>query len=469
MSASLATMVYIGAAILFILSLGGLANPETARRGNLLGIAGMTLAVLATVLGPRVTAAGIPWIVGAMVAGGSIGLYAARKVQMTQMPELVALMHSLVGLAACLVGFASYVDTSIVFAGAEKSIHEMEIYIGVLIGAVTFSGSVIAFGKLSGKISGKPLLLPARHWLNLAGLLVVIGFGYEFLRAPDIAAGLTPLLVMTVIALLFGVHMVMAIGGADMPVVVSMLNSYSGWAAAATGFMLANDLLIVTGALVGSSGAILSYIMCRAMNRNFLGVIAGGFGTGEGAAPAAGGAQPVGEVTPVSAVETAELLRAAKNVIIIPGYGMAVAQAQHTVYEITKWLREQGVNVRFGIHPVAGRMPGHMNVLLAEAKVPYDVVFEMDEINDDFPATDVAMVIGANDIVNPAAEDDPASPIAGMPVLQAWKAKTSIVMKRSMASGYAGVDNPLFYKENNRMLFGDAKKMLDEVLGALKG
>ncbi len=403
-----------------------------------------------------------------MLLGGSIGLYAARKVQMTQMPELVALMHSLVGLAACLVGFASYVDTSIEFTGAEKAIHEIEIYIGILIGAVTFSGSVIAFGKLSGKIGGKPLLLPARHWLNLAGLLVVIYFGYAFLQVPDIAAGMTPLIVMTVIALLFGIHMVMAIGGADMPVVVSMLNSYSGWAAAATGFMLSNDLLIVTGALVGSSGAILSYIMCRAMNRNFISVIAGGFGTGEGAAPAAAGGQPAGEVTPVSAVETAELLGSAKSVIIVPGYGMAVAQAQHTVFEITKFLREKGVNVRFGIHPVAGRMPGHMNVLLAEAKVPYDIVLEMDEINDDFPDTDVVMVIGANDIVNPGAEDDPGSPIAGMPVLQVWKAKTSIVMKRSMASGYAGVDNPLFYKENNRMLFGDAKKMLDEVLTALK-
>ena len=468
MSASLVAVAYVGATILFILSLGGLANPETARRGNFYGVIGMIIAVLATVFGPRVTLAGMPWIIGAMLVGGTIGLYAARKVQMTQMPELIALMHSLVGLAACLVGFASYVDTSIEFTGAEKSIHEIEIYIGILIGAITFSGSVIAFGKLAGKIGGKPLLLPARHWINLTGLLVVIWFGYTFLQAPDIGAGMTPLLVMTVVALLFGIHMVMAIGGADMPVVVSMLNSYSGWAAAATGFMLSNDLLIVTGALVGSSGAILSFIMCRAMNRNFLSVIAGGFGTGEGAAPA-GGAQPAGEVTPISAVETAELLRDAKSVIIIPGYGMAVAQAQHTVYEITKFLREKGINVRFGIHPVAGRMPGHMNVLLAEAKVPYDIVLEMDEINDDFPATDVVMVIGANDIVNPGAEDDPASPISGMPVLQAWKARISIVMKRSMASGYAGVDNPLFYKENNRMLFGDAKKMLDEVLSALKG
>ncbi|MDD5296626.1 MAG: Re/Si-specific NAD(P)(+) transhydrogenase subunit beta [Rhodocyclaceae bacterium] len=469
MSASLATVSYIGATILFILSLGGLSNPETSRRGNLYGMIGMTIAVLATVFGPRVAAAGIPWIIGAMVVGGSVGLYAARTVKMTQMPELVALMHSLVGLAACLVGFASYIDTSLVLTGAEKSIHEIEIYVGILIGAVTFSGSLIAFGKLNGKIGGKPLLLPARHWLNLAGLLVVIWFGREFLNAHAISDGMLPLMVMTAIALLFGIHMVMAIGGADMPVVVSMLNSYSGWAAAATGFMLSNDLLIVVGALVGSSGAILSYIMCRAMNRNFISVIAGGFGTG-GGAPAKKGdaAQPAGEVVPISSTETAELLKDAKNVIIVPGYGMAVAQAQHTVYEITKCLREKGVNIRFGIHPVAGRMPGHMNVLLAEAKVPYDIVMEMDELNDDFPQTDVAIVIGANDIVNPAAQDDPTSPIAGMPVLEVWKAKTSIVMKRSMASGYAGVDNPLFYKENNRMLFGDAKKMLDEVLVALK-
>ena len=472
MTSSLATVAYIGAAILFILSLGGLSNPETSRRGNLYGVIGMALAVFATILGPRVATAGIPWIVGALLIGGSVGLYAAKTVKMTQMPELVALMHSLVGLAACLVGFASYVDTSVQYTGAEKAIHEVEIYVGILIGAVTFSGSLIAFGKLNGKIGGKPLLLPARHWLNLIGLLVVVWFGREFVNAHDVQSGMTPLIVMTVIALLFGIHMVMAIGGADMPVVVSMLNSYSGWAAAATGFMLSNDLLIVTGALVGSSGAILSYIMCNAMNRNFISVIAGGFGSGAGKpAPKADGAaaEPQGEVVPVSATETAELLRDAKSVIIVPGYGMAVAQAQHTVNEITKTLRDRGVTVRFGIHPVAGRMPGHMNVLLAEAKVPYDIVLEMDEINDDFPDTDVAMVIGANDIVNPAAQDDPTSPIAGMPVLEVWKARTSIVMKRSMASGYAGVDNPLFYKENNRMLFGDAKKMLDEVLVALKG
>jgi NAD(P) transhydrogenase subunit beta len=469
MSASLATVSYLGATILFILCLGGLSNQETARRGNFYGVIGMTIAVLATVFGPRVATMGLPWIIGAMIIGAAIGLYLARVVKMTQMPELVAFMHSLVGLAACLVGFASYIDTSIAFTGAEKAIHEIEIYVGILIGAVTFSGSVIAFGKLSGKIGGKPMLLPGRHFINLIGLLLVLYFGYAFLQAETVAAGMTPLIVMTVIALLFGIHMVTAIGGADMPVVVSMLNSYSGWAAAATGFMLSNDLLIVTGALVGSSGAILSYIMCSAMNRNFFSVIAGGFGSDGGKPKAASGeAQPVGEVTPVSATETAEMLREAKSVIIVPGYGMAVAQAQHTVFEITSFLRGKGVNVRFAIHPVAGRMPGHMNVLLAEAKVPYDIVMEMDEINEDFPETDVVMVIGANDIVNPAAQEDPASPIAGMPVLEVWKARTSIVMKRSMASGYAGVDNPLFYKDNNRMLFGDAKKMLDEVLGALK-
>ena len=468
MSASLATVSYIGATILFILSLGGLSNQETALRGNLYGMIGMAIAVLATVFGPQVSTAGIPWIIAAMVIGGAIGMYAARTVQMTQMPELVALMHSMVGLAAMLVGFATYIDPEATKAvsGAAKSIHEMEIYVGILIGAVTFSGSIIAFGKLSGRIGGNPLLLPGRHWMNLLGLLVVIYFGNAFMQE---GATMTPLLVMTAIALLFGIHMVMAIGGADMPVVVSMLNSYSGWAAAATGFMLSNDLLIVTGALVGSSGAILSYIMCKAMARSFISVIAGGFGTAAAAPkPAGGGAQPAGEVISVNAAETAELMREAKSMVIVPGYGMAVAQAQHTVYEITKLLRERGVNVRFGIHPVAGRMPGHMNVLLAEAKVPYDIVFEMDELNDDFPKTDLVMVIGANDIVNPGAQDDPSSPIAGMPVLEVWKAKTSIVMKRSMASGYAGVDNPLFYKDNNRMLFGDAKKMLEEVLGHLK-
>ncbi|HEX4883860.1 MAG TPA: Re/Si-specific NAD(P)(+) transhydrogenase subunit beta [Casimicrobiaceae bacterium] len=471
MTAGLSTVSYLAAAILFILCLGGLSNQETSRRGNLYGIVGMAIAVLATIFGPQVSAGGLPFIVGAMAVGAAIGLYAARIVKMTQMPELVALMHSLVGLAAMLVGYANFIDpaVSVRLTPAERAIHEIEMYVGVLIGAVTFSGSVIAFGKLSGRISGKPVLLPGRHWLNLAGLLLVLWFGYRFVGAHGVADGMLPMIVMTIVALAFGVHMVMAIGGADMPVVVSMLNSYSGWAAAATGFMLSNDLLIVTGALVGSSGAILSYIMCAAMNRNFISVIAGGFGTDGGSpAPAGGAAQPAGEVNPISAEDTAELLREAKSVIIVPGYGMAVAQAQHTVNEITQALRSRGVNVRFGIHPVAGRMPGHMNVLLAEAKVPYDIVFEMDELNADFPDTDVAIVIGANDIVNPAAQEDPTSPIAGMPVLEVWKAKTSIVMKRSMASGYAGVDNPLFYKDNNRMLFGDAKKMLDEVLVALK-
>ena len=477
MSSSIVTVAYIGATILFILSLGGLSNPETAKRGNWYGIVGMAIAVIATVFGwrvfgngeiPIVVGAGFVFILLAMVIGGAVGLYAARTVQMTQMPELVAIMHSLVGFAACAIGFASYIDTSTVFAThAEHTIHLVEIYVGILIGAVTFTGSVIAFGKLSGRIDGKPLLLPARHWINLAGLILVIIFGKFFLGAETIAGGMFPLIVMTLISLAFGVHMVMAIGGADMPVVISMLNSYSGWAAAATGFMLSNDLLIVVGALVGSSGAILSYIMCRAMNRNFISVIAGGFGTTSTSSSSAAAA-PAGDVKSISAAETADMLSEAKSVIIVPGYGMAVAQAQHAVFEMTKLLRDKGVNVRFGIHPVAGRMPGHMNVLLAEAKVPYDIVCEMDELNDDFPATDVAMVIGANDIVNPAAQDDPGSPIAGMPVLEVWKAKNSIVMKRSMASGYAGIDNPLFYKDNNLMLFGDAKKMLDEVVATLK-
>jgi len=464
MSEGLVSVAYLVATLLFVLSLGGLSHPETARRGNVLGILGMALAILATVLGPRVTSY-LPIGIGVLVGGG-IGVAAAHRVRMTEMPELVALMHSLVGLAAVLVGFAHYLDPAPGFVGAAKTLHEIEIYVGVFVGSVTFSGSVIAFGKLSGKLGGKPLLLPARHGLNLALLIAVVATGKWFLSSAN-SAGLVPLLVMTGLALVLGIHLVLAIGGADMPVVVSMLNSYSGWAAAATGFMLENDLLIVTGALVGSSGAILSYIMCRAMNRHFVSVIAGGFGTGAGTAPAVA-AGAVGEVHPITPAETAEILRHATQVVIVPGYGMAVAQAQHTVSEIAQWLRACGVQVRFAIHPVAGRMPGHMNVLLAEARVPYDIVLEMDEINADFPATEVAIVIGANDIVNPGAQDDPASPIAGMPVLEVWKAKVSIVMKRSMASGYAGVDNPLFYRENNRMLFGDAKKMLDETLKHLQ-
>ena len=465
MPEGLVTIAYIGGTILFILSLGGLSNPETARRGNMFGIIGMAIAIIATIIGKVTGSFGVLGI--AMLAGGIIGALLAAKVKMTEMPELVAMLHSFVGLAAVLVGYANYIDPNIHLAGAEKSVHDVETYLGVLIGAVTFSGSIIAFGKLSGKIGGKPLLLPARHWLNLIALVIVIFFAVSFVRAEDSAAGLFPLIVMTVIALFFGIHMVMAIGGADMPVVVSMLNSYSGWAAAATGFMLSNDLLIVTGALVGSSGAILSYIMCRAMNRKFLSVIAGGFGTGTSTASSA--ATTGGEVVSVSAEETAELLRNSQEVVIVPGYGMAVAQAQHAGSDIAKLLRDKDVKVRFAIHPVAGRMPGHMNVLLAEAKVPYDIVMEMEEINHDFPDTDVVVVIGANDIVNPAAQEDPGSPIAGMPVLEVWKAKTSIVLKRSMASGYAGVDNPLFYKENNRMLFGDAKSTVDAVLKALKG
>ncbi len=463
-NAGIVTVSYIAATVLFILALGGLSHPETARRGNWFGIVGMAIALLATVLG--VVTQHYALLVGALLIGGTIGLVLARRVQMTQMPELVAVLHSLVGLAAVAVGFANFMDPDKHFVGIELTIHDIETYLGILIGALTFSGSVIAFGKLSGRISGNPLLLPARHWLNLLLLLGAIWFGREFVLQSAAGSGMTPLIIMTIISLLFGIHMVMAIGGADMPVVVSMLNSYSGWAASATGFMLSNDLLIVTGALVGSSGAILSYIMCRAMNRKFLAVIAGGFGTGGGSA-AAGSGEDQGEVVPIDAQETAALLAGSKEVMIVPGYGMAVAQAQHTVFEITRVLREKGVNVRFGIHPVAGRMPGHMNVLLAEARVPYDIVFEMDEINDDFPDVDVSVIIGANDIVNPSAQEEPDSPIAGMPVLEVWKGATSIVLKRSMATGYAGVQNPLFFKENTRMLFGDAKETLDEVLKTL--
>ncbi len=459
MSQGIVTASYIGATILFIMALGGLSHPETSRRGNLYGITGMALALLVTIA--NVTA---NWgiLVGGLLIGGTIGLILARRVQMTEMPELVAILHSLVGLAAVLVGFANFMDPTVHFEDSgEQKIHDIETYLGILIGAVTFSGSVIAFGKLSGKMSGNPILLPARHWLNLGLLLTTIWVGKMFVEQSAAGSGLIPLLIMTGIALLFGIHMVVSIGGADMPVVISMLNSYSGWAAAATGFMLNNDLLIVTGALVGSSGAILSYIMCRAMNRKFLSVIAGGFGTTTGASTADAGEQ--GEVVALDAPEVANLLADSKEVMIVPGYGMAVAQAQHIVCEITKALKAKKVNVRFGIHPVAGRMPGHMNVLLAEAKVPYDIVYEMDEINDDFPNIDVSIVVGANDIVNPSAQTDPDSPISGMPVLEVWKSKTTIVLKRSMATGYAGVQNPLFFKENTRMLFGDAKSSLDAV------
>ena len=465
MTIGMVQAAYIIATILFILALGGLSNQETARRGNLYGMAGMGIALAATVFG-IVDGNYILLILG-LGAGAAIGIKLARTVQMTQMPELVAILHSLVGLAAVFVGYATFLDPSAKFYGVEKTIHDIEIYVGVLIGALTFSGSVIAFGKLSGRIGGNPVLLPARHWLNLGLGLIAIWLGTLFVEGSAAGGGFFPLFLMTIIALAFGVHMVVAIGGADMPVVVSMLNSYSGWAASATGFMLSNDLLIVTGALVGSSGAILSYIMCRAMNRKFLNVIAGGFGTTTGGG-GGGEAGEQGEVVAVQAEEVSEMLAGAKNVVIVPGYGMAVAQAQHTVNEITRTLRDKGVNVRFAIHPVAGRMPGHMNVLLAEARVPYDIVLEMDEINDDFPETDVSVVIGANDIVNPSAQDEPDSPIAGMPVLEVWKGSTTIVLKRSMATGYAGVQNPLFFKDNTRMLFGDAKQTLDEVLRALQ-
>ena len=466
MSEGIITVSYIAATILFILALSGLSHQETSRRGNTYGMIGMAIAIVATVSAPGVTS--YMEISIAMLIGGIIGYMLAMKVEMTQMPELVAILHSLVGMAAVLIGYATFMDPNAHFpTPIEKTIHEIEIYIGVLIGAITFSGSVIAFGKLSGKIGGSPLMLPARHWLNLGLLIGSIYFGYQFVHQAEIGGNpMLPLMIMTGIALVFGVHMVMAIGGADMPVVVSMLNSYSGWAAAATGFMLSNDLLIVTGALVGSSGAILSYIMCRAMNRNFISVIAGGFGTGSGTAVVSADGEQ-GEVIAVETEEVVSLLKEAKEVMIIPGYGMAVAQAQHIVNEITKTLRDKKTNVRFGIHPVAGRMPGHMNVLLAEARVPYDIVFEMDEVNEDFPDVDVTMVIGANDIVNPSALTDPNSPIAGMPVLECWKGETTIVLKRGMATGYAGVENPLFFLENTRMYFGDAKESLEAVLKQL--
>lgn len=459
MSDNLLTVAYIVASAFFILSLSGLSNPETARRGNLFGIIGMSIAFVATAVF-KVNDYGI--LIAVIIPAVVIGALLASRVAMTSMPELVAILHSFVGLAAVLVGFGSYLQPNDL-KGTEATIHEIEIFVGVFIGAITFTGSIIAFGKLKAIISSKPLMLPARHILNLIMVLVSIYLGYLFIHNPN---GMTPLLIMTAIAGVLGVHLVAAIGGGDMPVVVSMLNSYSGWAAAAAGFMLANDLLIVTGALVGSSGAILSAIMCKAMNRSFFSVIMGGFGTTGGTTPAEG-QLPEGEITPISVEETVHLLTEARHVIIVPGYGMAVAQAQHAVAEITKLLRKRGIEVRFGIHPVAGRLPGHMNVLLAEAKVPYDIVLEMDELNSDFPNTDVALIIGANDTVNPAALDDPNSPIAGMPVLEVWKASFSIVMKRGMASGYAGVENPLFFKENNRMLFGDAKKNVDAILAEL--
>jgi H+-translocating NAD(P) transhydrogenase subunit beta len=461
MSNNLLTVAYIAASALFILSLGGLSNQETARRGNLFGIAGMAIAFLATAFSTQVT--GYTTLVAAIVPGAIIGSVLAARVAMTSMPELVAILHSFVGLAAVLVGFANYLQPETGLVGAEATIHEIEIYIGIFIGAVTFTGSIIAFGKLSAMIGSKPLMLPARHLLNLAMLGATIFFGWQFMAGE----GLQPLLIVTGIACVLGIHLVMAIGGADMPVVISMLNSYSGWAAAAAGFMLSNDVLIITGALVGSSGAILSYIMCAAMNRSFISVILGGFGEGSKKSAGSGEKKSYGEATTTTVEETVELLNDAKSVVIVPGYGMAVAQAQHAVSDITKILRKRGAEVRFGIHPVAGRMPGHMNVLLAEANVPYDIVLEMEEINDDFSNTDVVLVVGANDTVNPSALDDPDSPIAGMPVMEVWKAQNVIVMKRSLGIGYAGVDNPLFYNDNTLMLLGDAKQNVSAILGEL--
>ncbi|WP_417502129.1 Re/Si-specific NAD(P)(+) transhydrogenase subunit beta [Marinobacter sp.] len=463
MSTGLVSVAYVVASVLFILSLGGLSHQESARRGNLYGVAGILIALVATMA--SVSDSGVVAIVIAVLAGASIGIVIANKVEMTQMPQLVALLHSFVGLAAVLVGFTGYIDPLIHSTGAEHTIKLVEVFVGIFIGAVTFTGSLVACGKLDGRIDSKALTLPGRHLMNLAALGVSILLGVWFLNTGSMALGLVALVLMTAIAAVLGVHLIMAIGGADMPVVVSMLNSYSGWAAASIGFMLGNDLLIVTGALVGSSGAILSYIMCKAMNRSFISVILGGFGQTSGSSAAAGPEQTALET---NADEVCEELRNADSVIIVPGYGMAVAQAQSGVSDMTKLLRERGVNVRFGIHPVAGRLPGHMNVLLAEAHVPYDIVLEMDEINEDFQSTDVVLVIGANDTVNPAAAEDPGSPIAGMPVLEVWKARQVVILKRGMATGYSGVENPLFFKDNSRMLFGDAKDSIDKLVSGLR-
>ena len=460
------SVAYVVASILFILSLGGLSHQESARRGNYYGIAGILIAVGATIAGASMGAGGIAAIVIAILIGAGAGMVLANRVEMTQMPQLVALLHSFVGLAAVFVGFSGYLDPLVVTHGAEHTIKLVEVFLGIFIGAITFSGSLIACGKLDGRVPSSAMTLPGRHIMNLVALGASVLLGAWFLGADSVTEGMFPLIIMTVIALVLGVHLILAIGGADMPVVVSMLNSYSGWAAASIGFMLGNDLLIVTGALVGSSGAILSYIMCRAMNRSFVSVILGGFGQTSSGASSSLDSDLKAQETSID--DVCEELNSAESVIVVPGYGMAVAQAQNAVGEITKLLRDRGVTVRFGIHPVAGRLPGHMNVLLAEAKVPYDVVLEMDEINDDFPTTDVVLVIGANDTVNPAAMDDPTSPIAGMPVLEVWKANQVVVLKRGMASGYAGVENPLFFKENTRMLFGDAKESVDKLLGTLR-
>lgn len=461
-TAQIQTAAYLFASILFILSLGGLSSQESAKRGVFYGIIGMAIAILSTVLGDGVQ--GYTYIIAAIAIASVIGIVVARKVEMTSMPQLVAILHSFVGLAAVLVGYGSYMDPAThALVGAEHSIHLVEVYIGVFIGAITFTGSIIAWGKLDGKIRSKPLLYPGRHFVNILLVLISIVMGVLFAMESG-TDGMIYLYIMTAIASFIGIMLVMAIGGADMPVVVSMLNSYSGWAAAAAGFMLGNDLLIVTGALVGSSGAILSIIMCEAMNRSFLSVIFGGFGD----VAVGNGKAMEGEVTSTTHEELAEILKQAKKVVIVPGYGMAVAKAQYPVKELVDILQKNNTEVTFGIHPVAGRLPGHMNVLLAEANVSYDIVLEMEEVNDDLPQTDVVMVIGANDIVNPGAEEDETSPIYGMPVIQVWNAEKVIVMKRSMAVGYAGVENPLFYKENTDMLYGDAKDSVDKINAALK-
>ena len=456
-------MAYLVSGLFFILSLGGLSKQETARKGNIYGILGMALAILATFASGEVE--NFKLLIPLMLGGAVIGAVLAKRVEMTSMPELVAILHSFVGLAAVLVGVVSFIDPrDIELTGTNKLIHEIEILLGVFIGGVTFTGSVVAFGKLRGSLSGKPMLLPGRHLLNLGMLGASIWLGAQFIDQGHDQALISLLIVMG-ISFVLGIHLIVAIGGADMPVVVSMLNSYSGWAAAAAGFMLKNDLLIITGALVGSSGAILSYIMCKAMNRSLANVIFGGFGTAGGSAAIA--SEIEGSITETSADEVAEELKEAKEVMIVPGYGMAVAQAQHVVKDITETLRGKDVNVRFAIHPVAGRLPGHMNVLLAEANVPYDIVFEMDEINDDLPDVDVLLVVGANDIVNPSALEDSSSPIAGMPVIEAWNAKSVVALKRSMAAGYSGVENPLYFKDNTNMLFGDAKDTLSAVFSKL--
>ncbi len=463
MTDSLLATSYIGAGVLFILSLKGLSNPETARRGNLLGAIGMLIAVFAVAIQFDLVTS--PMVIGAVLIAATIGALVASRVAMTAMPQLVAILHSFVGAAAVLVGLSNHLSPS-ELSGSEATIHVIETIVGVFIGALTFTGSVVAWGKLQGVIRSKPLMLPGRHLLNIAILVASAWLGSVVLSGGE-QESFRALLIITAISGVLGIHLVMAIGGADMPVVVSMLNSYSGWAASAAGFMLSNDLLIITGALVGSSGAILSYIMCRAMNRSFISVILGGFGGDEGAAPG-GGVVMEGEMVATTAEDVVELLKEAQSVIIVPGYGMAVAQAQHPVKEIVDILRKRGVQVRFGIHPVAGRLPGHMNVLLAEANLPYDIVLEMDELNDDFKTTDVVLVIGANDIVNPSALDDPSSPIAGMPVMPVWEAENTIVFKRGKGAGYAGVENPLFFKPKTRMLYGDAKKSVEAILALLR-